>query len=67
MKRPDELLHHKVSHSKKRKTEDVILRLQNPIVGVPIVAQWLRNPTSNHDIVGLSPGLAQRVKDPALW
>ena len=31
--------------------------------GVPIVAQWLTNPTRNLEVVGLIPGLAQRVKD----
>ena len=34
--------------------------------GVPIVAQWLTNPTRNHKVVGLIPGLAQWVGDPAL-
>ena len=34
--------------------------------GVPVVAQWLTNPTRNHDVVGLVAALAQWVKDPAL-
>ena len=35
------------------------------IGGVPVVAQWLANPTRNHEVVGSIPGLAQWVKDPA--
>ena len=31
-----------------------------------MVAQWLTNPTSNHEVVGLIPGLAQWVKELAL-
>jgi len=34
--------------------------------GVPIMAQWLTNPTRNHEVVGLIPALAQWVKDPEL-
>ena len=30
------------------------------------MAQWLTNLTSNHEVEGLIPDLAQWVKDPAL-
>ena len=36
------------------------------LVGVPIVAQWLTNPTRSHEVVGSVPALAQWVDDPAL-
>ena len=33
---------------------------------VPVVAQWLTNPTRNHEVSGSIPGLAQWVEGPAL-
>ena len=35
-------------------------------LGVPIVAQWLTNPTKNHEVACSIPGLTQWVNDPAL-
>ena len=36
------------------------------IRGVPVMAQWLTNPTRNHEVEGSIPGLDQWVKDLAL-
>ena len=41
-----------------------ILKIGVP--GVPVVAQWLTNPTRNHEVAGSVPALAQWVNDPAL-
>ena len=40
--------------------------LKRILMGIPVVVQWLTNPTRNHEDVGLIPGLGQWVKDPAL-
>ena len=32
------------------------------MLGVPVVAQWLTNPTRNHEVAGSVPALVQWVK-----
>ena len=39
---------------------------QDDPIGVPVMAQWLTNPTRNHEVAGSVPALAQWVNDPAL-
>ena len=39
---------------------------KNLNVGVPVLDQWLTNPTRNHEVSGSIPGLAQWDKDPVL-
>ena len=40
-----------------------ILSIRKQISGVPVVAQWLTNPTRNHEVVGSIPGLVRWVKE----
>ena len=44
----------------------IIITINNLYLGVPVVAQWLMNPTKNHEVAGSVPALAECVSDPAL-
>ena len=47
-------------------TELFYFFLRHLLPGVPVMAQWLTNPTRNHGVADSIPGLAQWVKDLAL-
>ena len=53
-----------VKHNKHKWMGKLFEKILHP--GVPVVAQWLMNPTEKHEVVGSIPGLVQQVKDPAL-
>ena len=46
--------------------DKIDLGLKDVRTGVLVVAQWLANPTSIHEVVGSIPGLSQWVKEPVL-
>ena len=52
--------------TKKKKDKRQKKKKKNQHIGVPVVVQWLTNPTRNHEVSGSIPGLAQWVKDQAM-
>ena len=51
---------------RKLKSPQEAMYYKNSSFGVPVVAQWLTNPTRNPESAGLILGLVQWAKDPAL-
>ena len=56
----------KIEKQKERERGIEIYSPKKSLLGVPVVAQWLTNPTRNNEVAGLIPGLPQWIKDPAL-
>ena len=58
----------KLIFDKEAKTsdQDYCKQIKEVSSGVPVVAQWLMNPTRDHEVAGSIPGLAQWINDPAL-
>ena len=52
-----------VTNEKKKITINTTLLKKRRVLGVPVMAQWLMNPT---EVAGLIPALAQWVNDPVL-
>ena len=46
--------------------EYYLVKKKKQRIGVPVMAQWLTNPTRNHEVADWIPGLTQWVKDLAL-
>ena len=55
-----------VHFKKKSKKESKYMSYRNNYQGIPIVAQWVKSPTSIPEYEGSIPGLTQWIKDPAL-
>ena len=47
-------------------TTGFYIHLKEKKSGVPVMVQWLANPTGNHEVAGSVPALVQWVDDPAL-
>ena len=45
------------------KAELKLIPIKTQDGGVPVVTQWLTDPTRNQEVAGSIPGLAQCVKD----